>query len=163
MDPPQAVSSTPTGDWRLYSPPDKSFSVELPCEPTQTNVSEPSTPSYEYSCGSEDAGGLRFFLIAVSKADSEGAKPRDEAAFERTVKGMFPPNRRIVKIVPIKIDGGIGREIIITNTRDDMDNLRGRVIMFGSHLFAVGYVATDIKLLESPEADRFLAAFKPFR
>lgn len=152
---------TPGSDWRLYTPPDKSFSVELPCEPRQTNVSASATPIYEYSCDPNDAGNLRFFTILVT--DFQGAKIPDDAAFERSIKESFPPNRRIVKIVPIKIDGGIAREMIMTNTRDEMDNARARVIIFGSHRFEVGYLASDVKLFESPEAERFFAGFKPLR
>jgi hypothetical protein len=109
----------------------------------------------------EEAGGLSFFVISVSKADFEGARLRDEAAFERSVKESFSPNKRLVKLIPIKIEGGIGREVIVTNTRDEMDNLRGRVIIFGKHRYEVGFGATDIKVLESPTAERFFATFKP--
>lgn len=165
--PPKSVSSTPSptptpnGAWRAYTPPDKSFSVELPCEPTQTNVSEISTPSYQYSCVLEEVGGLHFFTIVVFKADFEGPKLRDEAAFERSVKDSLTPNKRIVKLVPIKIEGGIGREMVFTNTRDDMDNGRVRVIIFGRNRYDVVFGATDIKMLESPAAERFFATFKP--
>lgn len=168
--PPTSISSTPKSsssspapkdDWHQYSPPDKTFSVEVPCEPTQRNVSASPTPVYEYACVMEDTGGLRFFTISVGTADSRGAKTHDERAFERSVKESFTPNHRIVKLIPIKVEGGLGREVFVTNTRDEMDNLRGRVIIFGTHRFEVGYLATDIKLLESPEADRFLASFKP--
>ena len=159
--PPASVSPAPTPatDWRLYTPPDKSFSVELPCEPKQTNVSASATPLYEYSCNPDDGGSLRIFLISVT--DFKEAKLPDDAAFERSIKESFPPNHRIVKIFPITIDGGKGRELIMANTRDEMDNARARVIIFGTHRFEVGYVAPEIKLLESPEADRFFAGFKP--
>jgi hypothetical protein len=169
MAPPQSVLSTPTptptatrnGDWRVYTPPDKSFSVEFPCKPTQTNVSEISTPSYEYACGLEELVGLQFFTIGVFKTDFEGAKLRDEAAFERSVKEALTPNKRLVKLIPIKIEGGIGREMIFTNTRDEMDNGRVRIIIFGNHRYEVVFGATDIKLLESPAAERFFSTFKP--
>jgi hypothetical protein len=145
----------------MYSPPDKSFSVELPCEPKQTNVSEPSTPSYQYACGLEESAGLHFFLMYVFKADFEGPRLRDEAAFERTVKDALTSNKRLIKLVPIKIEGGIGREMVFTNTRDDMDNGRVRVIIFGKHRYEIVFGATDLKDLESPTAERFFATFKP--
>jgi hypothetical protein len=145
----------------MYTPPDKSFSVELTCEPTQTNVSEPSTPIYQYACGLEESVGPHFFAIVVSKADFEGPKPRDEAAFERSVKDSLTPNHRIIKILPIKIEGGIGREMVFTNTRDDMDNGRVRVIVFGNHRYEILFGATDLKMLESPVAERYFATFKP--
>ena len=146
--PPEPASAEPkqNRDWRLYTPPDKSFSVELPCEPAQKNVSEPSTPIYEYTCGREESSGLSFFMVLVLKlSDSEGAKIRDEAAFERSVRDSFSPNKRLIKLIPIKIQGGMGREVIVTNTRDEMDNLRGRVIIYGGQRYEVGFVATDLK------------------
>ena len=160
MAPPKTSSSSPVPniDWNLYIPPEKTFSAEFPCAPTQENG-----PRNEYSCHLEEADGLRIFLISVWKSDFEGAKIRDEAAFERSVKESFTPNHTIVNIIPIKIDGGLGREVTVTNTRDDMDNLRGRVIIFGAHRFEVAYLATDRKLLESPQANRFFAGFKPLR
>ena len=149
-------------DWRLYTPPDKSFSVELPCEPAQNNVSEASTPIYEYACGREESSGLSFFMVLVLKlSDSEGARIRDEAAFERSIRDSFSPNKRLIKLIPIKIQGGMGREVIVTNTTDEMDNFRGRVIIHGGQRYEVGFVATDIKALESAAAERFFATFKP--
>jgi hypothetical protein len=163
--PPQSVASAPTpkGAWHVYTSPDKTFSIELPCEPKQTNVSANSTPVFEYSCHWEDSDDLQVFLMSVSKADFEVGKTFDEAAFERSVKDTFTPNHHIEKMIPIKIDGGIGREVFVTNTRDDMDNIRGRVIIFGAHRFEVAYLATDLKRLESPEAERFFASFKPLK
>ena len=162
--PPQPASAEPkqSSDWRLYTSPDKSFSVELPCEPSQKNVSATSTPIYEYTCGREETSGLSFFMVLVSHmSPAEGARMLDEAAFERSVKESFTPNKRIVKLVPIKVQGGTGREVIVTNTRDEMDNLRGRVIIFRTIRYEVGFGASDPKALESADAERFFATFKP--
>jgi hypothetical protein len=149
-------------NWHDYTPPDRSFSVEVPCEPVQKNVSAKSTPSYEYSCGGEDGSGLSFFIVSVlNMPDAEKARMRDEAAFERSVKDSFSPNKRVAKLIPLKIENGIGREFIVINTKDEMDNLRGRVIIFGSRRYHVGFVASNIKALESPMAERFLSTFKP--
>ena len=147
--------------WHVYVPPDKSFSVELPCEPKQTNVSEPSTPVYAYSCGEEDPSSMRFFEITVANLPNiELAKMRDDAVFERTIRGWFTPNHRIVKLSPIKVDGGIGRELILQNKNDDMDNSRGRVILFGGRHFDVVFGSTEVKELDSEIAERFFATFK---
>jgi hypothetical protein len=63
----------------------------------------------------------------------------------------------------LKIEDGIGREVVVTNTRDEMDNLRARVIIFGSRRYEVGFDASDIKALESPMAERFFSSFKPLK
>lgn len=150
-------TATPNGEWRVYTPPDKSFSVELPCQPSQTNVSEPSTPIYQYSCDQEESAHRHFFAIVVYKTSLQLP---DETAFERSVKDELTPNKRLIKLVPITIDAGIGRELVFTNTTDDMDNGRVRVILFGTHRYEIVFGATDLKKLESPVAERFFATFK---
>lgn len=76
----------------------------------------------------------------------------DETAFERSVKDSLTPSKRLIKLVPIKIDAGIGREFVFTNTRDDMDNGRVRFIVLGTHRYEILFGATDLKTLESPVA-----------
>ena len=148
--------------WHVYTAPDRSFSVEVPCEPVQRNVSAESTPIYQYSCGVENDSGLSFFIVTVLEMpDAEKARMRDEAAFERSVKDSFSPNKRFAKLIPYKIENGLGREFVLINTKDDLDNLRGRVIIFGSRRYDVGFGASDVKALESPVVDRFLSSFKP--
>ena len=126
-------------------------------------MSEPSTPIYQYACGLEESIGPYFFAIVVSKIDFDVAKIRDEATFERSVRELLTPNKRLIQLVPIKIEGGIGREMIFTNTRDDLDNGRVRVIIFGKHRYEILFAATDLKMLESAAAERFFATFKPRR
>jgi hypothetical protein len=151
-------------NWRVYISPDRSFSVELPCAAIQRNVSATSSPIYEYGCGSEDDSGLRFFSVSVlNMTDAESVRMRDEATFERSVRDSFTPNHKLAKLVPLRIEDGMGREVVVTNTRDEMDNLRGRVILFGSRRYEVGFGASDIKALESPMAERFFSSFKPLK
>jgi len=88
---------------------------------------------------------------------------QDEATFERSIRDSFPSNKRITKLTPLKIENGIGREFVLTNTRDDMDNMRGRVIVIGVRRYEVGFVAADLKALESQKAERFFASFKPLQ
>ncbi len=152
----------PADGWRVFTAPDRSFSVELPCEPDRQNVSTPATPIYEYSCGGEDAGGLSFFSVSFFKiSDKEKSRLQDEASFERSLRDSFPSHKRMTKLTPLKIENGIGREFVLTNTRDEMDNARGRVILIGVRRYEVGFIATDLKALESQKAERFFASFKP--
>lgn len=161
---PPATDPPKADNWRVYMPPDRSFSVELPCAAVQRNVSATSSPIYEYGCGAEDESGLRFFSVSVvNMSDTENAKMRDETIFERSVKDSFTPNHKLVKLLPIKIEDGIGREVVVSNTQDEMDNLRGRVIVFGRRRYEVGFGASDIKALESPMAERFFSSFKPLK
>jgi hypothetical protein len=144
--------------WHVYTAPDKSFSIEVPCDLDRTDVSA-GNDVYEYRCSGEPVG---FFIITVTKVtDAEAAKMKDELAFERSIKDSFSLNRRVTKMVPINVASGIGREIIVTNTRDEMDNARARIVMTGSRRYDVAVIASDLKALESPAAERFLSSFKP--
>ena len=157
-DPQKAIN------WRVYISPDRSFSVELPCAAVQRNVSATSSPIYEYGCGGEDDSDLRFFSVSVlNMTDAESARMRDEATFEHSVIDSFTPNHKLANLKPLKIEDGIGREVVVTNTRDEMDNLRGRVIIFGNRRYEVAFGASDIKALESPMAERFFSSFKPLK
>lgn len=163
LQPAQTLNQPQTSDtWRVFTPPDKSFSVELPCEPTQTNVSAKESPIYEYSCGGEDKTELHFFGVsAFNIANPDKAANKDQARFERSVTDSFPENKRIIKLITLKMENGIGIEFVVTNKRDEMDNLRGRVMRIGGRRYEVMFGATDLKALDSPDAERFFASFKP--
>ena len=163
----QSVSSTDlpsnarnaTDGWHVYTAPDKSFSIEVPCDLSRTDVSAGKNV-YEYRCGVDEP--MSFFLISVTNVtDAEAAKMKDELAFERSIKDSFPANRHLTRMVPINIASGMGREIIVTNARDEMDNARARIIMTSSRRYDVIFIASDLKALESPGAERFLSSFKP--
>ena len=161
--PVQGVASPMTKenrDWRVYTAPDRSFSVELPCEPMRTNVSEPETPVYQYSCGGEETSGF-FLMDVMDLSDSERVKLREAAAFERSIRESFSPNKRVVKMTAINVDGGMGRDIIVHNTKNEEDLSRGRVIVIGARHYQIAFVSSDAKALESPAVERFFATFKP--
>jgi hypothetical protein len=63
----------------------------------------------------------------------------------------------------LKIEDGIGREVVVTNTRDEMDNLRGESLSSGVVVTKLDLDASDIKALESPMAERFFSSFKPLK
>ena len=86
---------------------------------------------------------------------------KDDLAFERSIKDSFPANRQVTRMTPINIASGIGREIIVTNTRDEMDNARARIIMTSRRRYDIAVIASDLKALESSTAERFLSSFKP--
>lgn len=159
-----AKQAQPVDGWRVFTPPDKSFSVELPCSPTETNVSAKATPIYEYSCGGEDKNELRFFGVSAFKIkDPDKPANKDQARFERSVTDSFPENKRIIKLITLKMENGIGAEFVVTNKRDEMDNLRGRVMLIGGRRYEVMFGASDLKALDSPDANRFFASFKPLQ
>ena len=152
----------PDDSWRVYTPPDKSFSVEVPCDIDQTNVSVSETPIYQYSCATTDDSAFTGFSVEVMNI-SEKAKPRDEAAFDQSIRDEFLPDKRVTKMVPIEISNGIGREIVVTNTKDPDSKGRARVIVVGGRRYDVAFISTDPKALESPRAERFFSSFKPLQ
>jgi hypothetical protein len=152
----------PDDTWRVYTPPDKSFSVEVPCDMDQTNVSASETPIYEYSCATTDDSAFTGFIVEVLNI-SEKAKVRDAAAFEQSLRDEFLPDKRVTKMEPIQVSNGIGREIVVTNIRNPESTGRARVIVIGKRRYDAAIFSTDPKALESPLAERFLSSFKPLQ
>ena len=126
----------------------------------QTNVSASETPIYQYSCATTDDPAFIAFSVEVMNI-SEKAKMRDAAAFEQSIRDELLPNKRVTKMVPIQISNGIGREIVVTNTRNPESNGRARIIVVGGRRYDVAFISTDPKALESPRAERFFSSFKP--
>ena len=153
----------PENNWHLFTSPDKSFSVELPCEPIQRNMSGDARPFFEYSCSLEGIDGLRFFVISVHKVDHEDSKVSDQKTFDQSVKESLTANKRILKVVPIGVEGGMGCELFITNARDEMDNSRARVIVVGNRRYEVVLISSDVRLLKSLMAERFFSSFEPLK
>ena len=144
-----------TDRWHVYTAPDKSFSVEVPCNLVDQYHND------SYSCDVEDDSSLNFFLVEVLiMSDAARAKMRDEHEFERNIKRELPPNRHVTKMVPIKVEDGVGREILVTNSSDSDDNSRARIIIVGRRYYVVAFNSGDPKALESPRAERFLSTFK---
>ena len=94
-------------------------------------------------------------------SDAARARMKDELEFERNIKSELPHNRRVTKMVPIKVEGGVGREILVTNSSDSDDNEKARIIIVGRRYYVVAFISNDPKSLESPRAERFLSTFKP--
>ena len=128
----------------------------------QTNVSASETPIYQYSCATTDDSAFTGFSVEVINI-SEKAKMRDAAAFEQSIRDEFLPNKRVTKMVPIQISNGIGREIVVTNTRDPESKGRARVIVVGGRRYDAAFFSTDPNALESPRAERFFSSFKPLQ
>jgi hypothetical protein len=153
-------TSNEKDEWRVYTPPDKSFSVELPCDPMRTNVSADATPTYQYACGVEEFSRL-YMIYVMDLSDPWKAKLRDAAELERSIKESFAPNKRVVKMTPFAVEGGIGREIIVHNLKNPEELSRGRVIVIGARHYQIAFGADDEKALHGPDAERFFASFKP--
>lgn len=51
-------------------------------------------------------------------------------------------------MVPIQISNGIGREIVVTNTRDPESKGRARVIVVGGRRYDAAFFSTDSNALE---------------
>lgn len=159
MPSPTPSNSVTTVDrWRVYNSPDKSFTVEVPCELVdESNIGE-------YLCGLSDSDSDIFTVFVTNLSDVQRDKINDDVKFERYIKeDLFPPNRRVTQMAPIAIENGIAREILVTNSRDSDDNGRLRVMLVGSRIYHVGLLSSDPKNLKTPKAERFLSSFKPRR
>ncbi|MCP9496912.1 MAG: hypothetical protein MSG64_21040 [Pyrinomonadaceae bacterium MAG19_C2-C3] len=164
------VQNKTQAGWRVYSPPDKSFTVELPGEPHPTD-------DYDFMEG----GGAAFFKCTKS-ADSYQLDLQPESVINSFSIGVFDVstckrrpetfNEEIEAIIPIiggddklilrdsklRVDGLPAREFIYKK-----GIVYGRVLIVnaGKRIFLLIYASDIPEATSSPEAARMFKTFHP--
>lgn len=111
----------PQSTWRLYSPPDKSFTVELPREPRRTDKIDPTSAdeaSFFECTESVEAYELKLkpqspeYAFVIGVFDVSGCRRKAEI-FNQEVNGLVAviggDNKHLIKIEQVKINGLPGR------------------------------------------------------
>lgn len=156
--------------WRVYSPADKSFTVELPGQPHPTD-------DYDFMEG----GGAAFFKCTKS-ADSYQLDLQPESLINSFSIGVFDVsacksrpeafNEEVEAIIPI-IDGD--DKLILNDSKVRVDGLLGRefaykkgivygrvlVVNAGKRIFLLIYASDIPEATSSPEAARMFKTFHP--
>lgn len=160
--------------WRVYSPPDKSFTVELPGEPQHTNKLDPTSSDENeksfFKC-TKSINGYVFPLrpahpanvFVIGVFDVSDCKRKREL-FDEEVKGLVTviggDNKRLVSDSAVRTDGLPGREFIYEN-----GDSYGRVLIVnaGRRIYLLSYT-TDVRgATTSSEATRMFSSFRPVR
>jgi hypothetical protein len=158
--------------WRVYSPPDKSFTVELPQEPRHTNKIDPTSTdeaSFFECTKSVDAYELQLkpqsseYAFVIGVFNVSGCQRKAET-FNKEVKGLVAiiggDNKRLIKNEQVKVNGLPGREFIYQN-----GDLYGRVLVVnaGKRIYMLTYTNDASGTTTSAETTRMFSSFRPVR
>jgi hypothetical protein len=161
-------------DWRVYSPPDKSFTVELPGEPHQTNKLDPSSSDENEKSFFECTKSIKGYVLplwpthpanvfVIGVFDVSGCKRKPEL-FDEEVKGLVTliggDDKSLISDSATRANDLPGREFIYEN-----GDRYGRVLIVnaGRRIYLLSYT-TDVRgATTSPEAIRMFSSFRPVR
>ena len=160
------------GNWRVYSPPDRSFTVELPQEPRHTNKIDPTSTdeaSFFECTKSVDAYEIQLkpqspeYAFVIGVFDVSGCRRKAET-FTKEVKDLIAilggDNKRLIKNEQVTVNGLPGREFIYEN-----GELYGRVLLInaGKRIYMLTYTNNSSGGTSSAETIRMFSSFRPLR
>ncbi len=168
------VQNQTQSTWRVYSPPDKSFTVELPQEPRRTNKIDPTgtdenEKSFFECTKSVDAYELQLkpqspeYSFVIGVFDVSGCQRKLET-FNKEVKGLVAiiggDDKQLIKDEQLKVHGLPGREFIYQN-----GDLYGRVLVVnaGKRIYMLTYTNDASGTTTSAETTRMFSSFRPVR
>jgi hypothetical protein len=161
-------------DWRVYSPPDKSFTVELPGEPHQTNKLDPASSDENEKSFFECTKSIKAYslplrpehpanVFVIGVFDVSGCRRKPEL-FDEEVKGLVTliggDDKSLISDSATRANDQPGREFIYEN-----GDRYGRVLIVngGRRIYLLSYT-TDVRgATTSPEATRMFSSFRPVR
>lgn len=164
------VQNLTQSGWRVYSPPDKSFTVELPQEPRRVNKIDPTSSDEEsfFECTkSVDAYELQLnpkspeYAFVIGVFDVSACQRRPET-FNKEVENLVAviggDNKRLIKDEKVKVNGLPGREFIYEN-----GDLHGRVLIVnaGKRIYMLTYTNDTSGAITSAETTRMFSSFRP--
>lgn len=161
--------------WRVFSPPDGSFTVELPREPRRTNNPDPEgldeqsflewfecTQSVDfYVLKLRPTSPANAFIIGVFNVS--GCQRRPEM-FDEEVRGLVAiiggDNKRLISDSVVRVNGLSGREVVY-----ETGEKYGRVLIVnaGKRIYVLIYETNIAGETSSPETTRMFRTFRPAR
>lgn len=157
-------------DWQVYSPPDRSFTVEVP-KPRHDEVEayegldEPTPdgwkPVHSYTAVAS-LERLRAYFISVFEVD--GARGADDKALDEFIHELAGEDKRLTRAEQTSVDGLRGRDYILSSRgADEPVFMRVRLVQSGARLYVLTYVSDNSGDLDSPSAQRFLNSLRAGR
>jgi hypothetical protein len=170
------VAHAQNNSWRIYSPPDKSFSVELPV-PLVKVKSFDGKHGVDFDPEQNGKGNFSYAAIETVPEDSRfgiivlngrsrflRSQKREKSleylswfliADEDELQFMRPP-------VEAKQNGMIGKEYFYVKevTINDPLFTRGRIFDTGNKIYVLVFIGRNTKDLTSPDAERFFNSFR---
>lgn len=168
-------SQNPAQSWRTYSPPDNSFSIELPAPMRRVTWFEGKhgaeiepDPDVDkdvisYAAIQSEPKAREYGVVVINGKSKEiSSKGRGDR-----VDGLWfliggddatPTSERSVRV-----NGFIGREYVYAKEISDERYARGRIVDTGENIYVIVFVAQAAEDLTSSDAERFLNSFHPQR
>ena len=162
-------------EWQVYSPPDKSFSVELPAplRPVMSFSGEHNAsldPGQKsgwcpcYAAIETTPDDSRFGIIVINaKQKFLRSQPREgEYGLYWYLGANLVGNEdeaEPTSVKEISANGLKGKEYIYTYTRNGVST-RGRIFETSGRIYVIVFVGKDDNDLTSPDAERFLNSFR---
>lgn len=146
--------------WHVFSPPDKSFRIEVPNIMRYVKDSEfDSLVAYAAHCLPSDDKECRYLVGVIQFSDRE--KPETLGGLEFMIGG---DNREPTRKIVITVDGLPGREIVYSSPPEfGVTYLRGRIIDAGTCIFLIRYTTDNLANLYSSSTNRFFNSFHVMR
>lgn len=164
-------ASAQTKTWRIQSPCDGTFSVELPAPLYEVSWFEGKHgPSLEPDAGFDRGGAAYVALQETPKKRQYGIVVQNVPKEERSEfqRGEFggswfviggddatPTSEKVVRV-----NGFTGREYIYAQEIAEDTYTRGRIFYGAGRLYIIVFVASTAEDLMSAEATRFLDSFR---
>ena len=157
--------SSQKANWRVFSPPDKSFTVELSDNPEHSNTLDPNDPDIYgmFKCTkSFDAYYInsKDYSISIIVFDVSGCR-RTKKLFDKEAKILAeilgPDEKEIIKRANVKINNLPARDVIYTEVSGCGRNL---IVNAGKLIFLLSYGSEKNTFL-SQDIERIFRSFKP--
>ena len=173
-DRPEGRTTRAPGGWLMYTPSDKSFSVEVPGTShreveTYEGLDE-STPAgwkplHSYaaltSVETSSASFMRAFLVSVFEVMSPGAASQKQ--IDELIAVLTTKNKRLTSSKEMNINGRRVREVSLANKDTDEDEfVRVRFIETPARVYMLTYM-TNAPDMYSRSATRFFNSFRAKR
>jgi hypothetical protein len=162
-------------NWRTYSPPDNSFTIEVPALMRrvtwfegQHGIETEPDPDIDKSvtpfAALQSEPQVREYGVVVLDGKSKELPSKNR---EDRIAGLWfliggddatPTNERIVRV-----SGFNGKEYVYAKEISDERYTRGRIIDAGEKIYVIVFVAKTAEDLNSSDAERFLNSFRPQR
>ena len=152
--------------WRLYSPPDKSFTVQVPVTPLTDadtyDAFDKSTPgdwkpihSYVAVASLDEP---RVYFVSVFEAIAQRATRENQ--IDEFIQELFK-SKRLTSSKQINMTRRRGRELTLASKDTDENQfMRVRLIEAGQRVYMLTYVTNTADDIYSRSAERFFTSFQ---
>lgn len=149
------ASAQSPASWNLYRPDGGDFESLFPSAPDITPLGEGRV---RYQAASAGAERLVLQVMRADVGDVDSSRLEDAVAGLK--EGLAKSGARTLSESPATLGGCPARELILEHPQFFA---RMRMIVAGRRAFTAGVAAESTSLLRSPEAEAFLASFRPLR